>query len=274
MKRYIPLFIIAVAISAIIGVSQYAERAKDAAEDRAKEAKAAAVAKCYAGKSADDAKYAYRPPIWARYFTWPDGVGAWAVMLTLLAIVWQSIETRAAAKAGEIAALATQNSVQVMIDSERPWIVAHMNQSKNPCLLDNGNVRFEWTVKNVGKSPAKLIKAGAMVSLDTLGPPTDKIQYSMESLDGRILVPGDSYPLVAFWLITEDGRPRYHLGKAVEDFSDFAIVYGYVQYRSAVGDPNATPYVTRFVECSGITQGVCDGFSHHWPVNPEDIRCT
>ena len=177
----------------------------------------------------------------------------------------------ATAKAAQKSGDAALRTVQVMIDSERPWLIAHMEQSKSSCLLENGNVRFTWTVKNVGKSPAKLIEAGAMVSLDTMGPPLDQ-EYKMEPLDERILVPGDSIPFFLFWSIVENGRIRTRLGKSLEEFNDLAMVYGCVRYRSAV-DPLSS-YETWFSESSCISAGLCDGFEQSWPIGPDDIRCT
>jgi hypothetical protein len=187
-------------------------------------------------------------------------------------ICWQSIETRKAAQGAKENAVVALKTVQVMIDSERPWVVAHMEQSKKACLLDNGNVRFTWTVKNLGNSPAKLIEAGAMVSLDTMGPPTNQIHYKMESLKERILVPGESAPIFVFWSIVENGRVRTRLGKTLDEFNDLAIVYGCIRYRSAINAPDV--YETRFNESSSISSGVCDGFEPSWPTDPEGIRCT
>ena len=244
-------------------------------------------------------------------FGFPNGITVWALFLTLMVIAEQTRETRNAAEATKasvvlmkrqvelmdqqakdarasadadalttsatLAAIKQQadaalNTVQVMIDSERPWIVAHMDQAKRSCILNGGAVRFTWTVKNVGKSPARLIEAGAMASLDTLGPPIDQIQYKMEALEGKLLVPGDSAPLFVFWSIIENGAPRYHVGKSADEFNDFAMVYGCVRYQGVIGTQDV--YESRFSESSTITSGVCDGFEANWPVNPEDIRCT
>jgi len=71
------------------------------------------------------------------------GLGGIAVALVTL----RKVERQT--KAAELAAVATQRTVQAMIDSERPWIVAHMKQSKAECLLQNGNVRFEWTAHHL-----------------------------------------------------------------------------------------------------------------------------
>lgn len=176
------------------------------------------------------------------------------------------------AQAAQTSANAALKTVQVMIDSERPWVIAHMERSKTQCFLDNGNVRFTLTIKNVGKSPAKLIEAGAMVSLDTIGPPADQIDYKMESLDERILVPGDSAPIFVFWSIVENGHIRTQLGKTLEEFNDLAIVNGCIRYRSAI--EASTVYETRFSESSSISGGICEGWEVTWPTVPEDIRCT
>lgn len=175
----------------------------------------------------------------------------------------------AAAQSSADAALKT---VRVMIESERPWIIAFADQTQKSCLLDNGAVRFAWIVKNVGKSPAKLIEAGAMVSLDTMGPPIVQIEYKMESLGERILVPGESTRFFVFWSIVENGRTRTQLGKTPETFNDLAMIFGRVCYRSAISTPDV--YETRFSDSSPISDGVCDGFEPTWPTVPEDIRCT
>lgn len=231
-----------------------------------------------ANSQADQAKPGGDPPggnapIERSYWwTIPDW---WLVIIagcTGLVIGWQSSETRRAAKGANKAADTALKTVQVMIDSERPWVIANMEQSKSLCLLDNGNVRFTWTVKNVGRSPAKLIEAGAMVSLDTMGPPIDQVHYKMEPLDERILVPGATASFFVFWSIVENGRIRTQLGKTPEEFNDLAMVHGCIRYRSAIKTPDI--YETRFSESSPISGGRCDGFEPSWPTAPEDIRCT
>jgi len=111
MKRYWPLLVIVAILAAVIGVSQYAESAKEHCEESTRQVKATSVAKGNDGNASDDAEDACKPPVWARYCTWPEGVGAWAVILTLFAIAWQSIETRAAAQAtqSQVEAMDTQN---------------------------------------------------------------------------------------------------------------------------------------------------------------------
>lgn len=52
------------------------------------------------------------PPGWYRFFTWPDGMTTWAILLTLWAIAWQSNETKKAAQA-------SRDSVALFLAKER-----------------------------------------------------------------------------------------------------------------------------------------------------------
>jgi hypothetical protein len=53
-------------------------------------------------------------PSWHRLFTWPDGMTAWAILLTLWAVAWQSNETRKAAQAALTTANAAKTQIKVM----------------------------------------------------------------------------------------------------------------------------------------------------------------
>lgn len=114
MKKYWPLLAIALVIAAVVGVSHYAEKSRQHCEESARQAKAAAVAKGDDGKSSDNTENACKSPVWARYFTWPEGVGALAVILTLFVVAWQSIETRAAAKATEASVELVRRQADIM----------------------------------------------------------------------------------------------------------------------------------------------------------------
>lgn len=49
---------------------------------------------CNCAPQADDSKH--KPQGWHRFVTWPEGIATWALIFTLGAIAWQSIETRRA----------------------------------------------------------------------------------------------------------------------------------------------------------------------------------
>ena len=141
MKRYWPLIVIVAILAAVVGVSQYAETTKQHCEERASKVKAASIAKGDDSEASNNAEDACSPPVWARYFTWPEGAGAWAVILTLIAIAWQSIETRDAAKGAFL-------NAQAVINAERPWIVVIVE----PVVGPMGG--FNVNIKNKGRTPA------------------------------------------------------------------------------------------------------------------------
>jgi hypothetical protein len=122
MKRYWPLFVLALVLTAIVGMSQYAESTKQHYEESTRQANAAPVAKSDDGNAHDNTNHPYQPPVWAKYVTWPEGVGAWAVILTMFIIAWQSIETRAAAIATEDAANASRDSIRIQEAGVRQWV--------------------------------------------------------------------------------------------------------------------------------------------------------
>jgi hypothetical protein len=138
MKKYWPLLLIVVVLVGIVGMSQYADSAKHRYEESARQAKAAAVAKGGDGKADNYAEDAYKPPVWAKYVTFPEGIGAWAIILTLLAIAWQSIETRAAA-------ITTAQNTAAFILSQRPIIACDPHQGINAIndMTTNGRMRLE-----------------------------------------------------------------------------------------------------------------------------------
>jgi hypothetical protein len=144
MKRYWPLFAIAVMLATVVGMSQYADSSKHRYEESTRQTKATPIAKCDDGYATNNAKDAYKPPVWAKFVTWPESVGAWAVILTLLAIAWQSIETREAATAAN-------RSIEINKTKERAKLLLH------PCLL-NPKVgvipQAQFNVTNVGASSA------------------------------------------------------------------------------------------------------------------------
>jgi hypothetical protein len=148
MLKYWPLLLIMGILAAIVCMSQYADSAKHRHEESARQTKAASVAKGDDCKATNDTKDAYEPPIWAKYVTWPEGVGAWAVILTLLAIAWQSAETHAAAEAALV-------NAKAFINSERPWISLSIDRV--------GYGHFKITAVNVGRTPANLISISGEV---------------------------------------------------------------------------------------------------------------
>lgn len=161
LKKYWTLLAIVLILVAVIGMSQYAESSKQNCEHAAREAQAAAVAKGEDQQPHKDAENACRTHILARYFAWPEGVGAWAVILTLLAIAWQSVETLAAAKATEVSVSLIEKQTGILkqsADISRGAIVPTLRildfdmGGSDPLI----NHEMEFTVRNYGATPAIL----------------------------------------------------------------------------------------------------------------------
>jgi hypothetical protein len=97
------------------------------------------------------------PPSWHAFFVWPNGAGAWAVFLTLFAIIEQTIETRKSADAALL-------NAQVMVNAERALLLFKV--TKEHSHDRRGTYRFRIEVVNCGNSPARdiaEIRAGRMV---------------------------------------------------------------------------------------------------------------
>jgi len=85
-----------------------------------------------------------KPQGWHKFVTWPDGIVAWLIMLTLVAIVWQAWETRKAAEA-------TSRGLEIGKTKERAKIVLVVS-NLNPLL--NTIPKVQFTVANKGESKA------------------------------------------------------------------------------------------------------------------------
>ena len=155
MLRYWPLFFIALIVATVVGVSQYYENAKQRCEDSARQTEAATVAKNGDKETSKNAENACRPHGWARYFTWPEGVGAWAVILTLLAIAWQSIATERAAESGKRSADAALLNAQAVINSERAWLTVKIDDGVSP-LPDLAPSHFQNERRQLQRILAKM----------------------------------------------------------------------------------------------------------------------
>jgi hypothetical protein len=96
------------------------------------------------GQNADQGKP--KAPWWDILLAWPEAITAWLLLLTLGAIVWQSVATAKAAKAALL-------NARALINAERPWIVVSVEEFCGP---NNG---FLVYAKNKGRTPAMILSA-------------------------------------------------------------------------------------------------------------------
>ena len=86
------------------------------------------------------------PPGWYRFFTWPDSMTAWAILLTLWAVVGQTNETKRSAQAALL-------NAQAVINAERPWVLISVKSPPGPM----GG--FTVHARNRGRTPAMITEA-------------------------------------------------------------------------------------------------------------------
>ena len=180
-------------------------------------------------------------PFWFRFFNWPEGVTAWAILLTLFAIAEQTQQTRKAAEAGLKSAKAALLSAQALINSERPWILI----TTRPRV--HSLPGFDVFAENKGRTTAALIAKywNAVIVEDIEQLPFKPEWESCKNYpDPIILIPGDSFlvhtiakPTIAF-----AGRSLETYQK-VEDGSLEAYVFGCVAYRDLL-NPDSPSHET------------------------------
>lgn len=86
-------------------------------------------------------KSADSPPCWYVLLAWPEGITVWAVILTLGAIVWQSIETRRS----------VENSRRAIILQFRPKVII-----RRVHLTNTNPVQVELLIQNIGGTIAHI----------------------------------------------------------------------------------------------------------------------
>jgi hypothetical protein len=155
--------------------------------------------------------------------------------------------------AGKQANAALLNAEAVM-HSERAWIVV------KPSLIDNKLqaspphtiTLFTRSIKNVGRTPATLVKTDAAVwrvsaaDMRKLPEPPRYIGEPL-SLNNLLLVPGDSIPIT--WMIEPAGEPltaeEVAKIKGMVELTLFA--YGFVEYLDIFNDSHTTRFCHTYV---------------------------
>ncbi len=139
-----------------------------------------------------------------------------------------------------------------LVASERAWLAIAPVNKENAFLQPNTVPQFWWEIRNVGKTPAKLIDTSAMCGVheDVPSLPETPAFSSPIELRERILAPGGS---MRFFTYFSKGFTLPPLAPSqmpsLEDIVAL-IAFGYVKYRIVVG---------------GKDQPICEsGFCDHW----------
>jgi hypothetical protein len=175
---------------------------------------------------------------WYGFFRWPNGTTAWAIILTLIAIVEQAKQTAVTAKA----ALKQAEHIET---TERAWLIINYVDMKGTEHKDGEAVSSRWTIKNVGSTPAILLETKARFYVTSIYP--EMTEYPMKELaeipaygnpifiNERLLAPNDSVGYFTKWEKGVDGKFVEFAFPARADRIWMIIAYGYVKYRDTFG---------------------------------------
>lgn len=170
---------------------------------------------------------------WIGAFAWPSGVTAWALLLTLLVVAWQSAETRAAARA-------TEESVTLAADTAKRQLRAYMVVRNSRLILhEDGSVEAKMELANCGQTPAYDLRGATHCRFTAYPihepkPMPDDLRQSQSTIGAGL----------AFYLLPprgrHDGGDREHLlGKLSAEGGNLVYcVNGYFTYKDIFRNPH------------------------------------
>lgn len=107
----------------------------------------------------------YEAPCWYILFAWPEGITAWAIILTFAVIGWQADETRKAAIAAKESAEAALKQTDYIVAAERAWLLLDGEKTGQLFLVPAESqpspkkqpIHCQITFKNSGNTPAHIV---------------------------------------------------------------------------------------------------------------------
>ena len=169
--KYWPMLLLLILIVAVLCMSRYAENRKAEKPDNSyASSPQTPIAPSDAGKSPRETYKPQNPPSWIDTFTWPEGVTAWSLLLTLIVIAFQSIETHAAAdataasvEAAKVQAGLIREQMVTQVERERARLNLEVQPIEIPEKTFYDGVDLSTCIKitNVGHSNA-YVKDGAV----------------------------------------------------------------------------------------------------------------
>jgi hypothetical protein len=137
-----------------------------------------------------------------------------------------------------------ERDTQAMVNAERPWLVARIEQKKT------GIAGFSIKVENKGRSPAMIVSAriGAEAAEDIFHLPTPPHYGPVELVKDRIVVPGD--PAWITWVNREHiksfvGKQQFE--EAMIERKRIIFLFGTILYRDLLDPAETDPHETRWV---------------------------
>jgi len=186
------------------------------------------------------------PEGWRKVMTFPEGVTAWALILTFFAIAIQAVimqkhagHLKTLSESAADNAKAARSNAQAIINSERPWVVIKIDRDGR---LPNF---FRVRAENRGRTPAAILSAreGCAEVTETaelqMSPAYSKVKQFKEPL---LLMSGESQGI-------SDLSPDHVKSGYFPDFADWekiGYIFGSVVYRDLLDTPDAPEHETRW----------------------------
>jgi hypothetical protein len=159
------------------------------------------------------------PPWWHIFFTWPEGITALLLMLTLGGITWQAWETREAAEAA-------RDSIRLQEGAMRQWVnIVPLRVHVPPNFMESGEVTIQFEIVNRTDYLLTILKT--------------EVEVMANVHDPRKFTVNCDIPLVPQKSAADDSYPFYGTAHAPADTWDqkgkLFIVGGTVTYRDSIG---------------------------------------
>jgi hypothetical protein len=173
-------------------------------------------------------------PRWYRLFSWPEGITAWAIILTLIAIAEQTAQTRVAAEAALL-------NAKAVINAERPWIMVSVKSPPGPM----GG--FTVYARNKGRTPAMVTEAriGCVAVKNVSELPPKAVFPIANPIQNKIIIPGGAAHVIwfdqrLFKAVLKDSLPQFSWDGQI-------FVFGKVLYRDLANPDKTVIHETRWI---------------------------
>jgi hypothetical protein len=235
--KYLPMAILFILIVAVLCMSRYAEDRKAKHQENANQVNSVTLTPGKTNDGTEKTDETEDSPSWVGTFTWPEGVTAWALLLTLFVIAWQSTETRDAAKSALL-------NAQVVINAERPYLVISV-ESPSPN-------QFVFTAKNEGRTPARINSIWTKPLMADQGG-TLRIPSDEETAESLISTPPRLLPPNGTCTVFYCDEQRLRLMR--ESAFSAVYFYGRISYFNTLEAGQIRPYETKWLYCQLPVEG-------------------
>lgn len=180
-----------------------------------------------------------KPQGWHKFVTWPEGIGTWAVLATLLVISIQSYWTA-------VAASSASKNVEAVMNTERGFVLIDWDDVgclyEPPTPVEEWRPCLFWNARNTGKSPVFLIeRCVSFVALkDMADLPDIPVYPAPVSIQDEPVIPDKKSD--PFWEELKTDLPFLEIEPAYRSGRIVLYAYGYVRYH----DIYKREHVTRF----------------------------